>query len=216
MAESKSAALPLGYAPTGAACRPTRARADHSGASSADQRRQAWRSDADGPGMPTMISTTRHLPSAVTAALPSGVQGYAIAAGGVASGETDDLPGAGRRHRLRAQARRRLRRPRWPKASTAISARTMVEAVLAEAGQVRDRRPRAAQPVGDREGARSRTAPSPRRRAGRRPIAPGRRRLERPRGAGANGAARSCRTRSTPPASKCGTRPPWRSASARC
>ena len=30
-----------------------------------------------------------------------------------------------------------------------------------------------------------------------------------------NGAARRCRTCSTPPASKCGTRPPWRSASAR-
>ena len=31
-----------------------------------------------------------------------------------------------------------------------------------------------------------------------------------------NGAARGCRTRSTPPASRCGIRPRWRSASARC
>ena len=42
----------------------------------------------------------------------------------------------------------------------------------------------------------------------------------RPAGTGSrlprNGAARSCRTRSTPPASRCGTRPPWPSASARC
>ena len=29
-------------------------------------------------------------------------------------------------------------------------------------------------------------------------------------------AARACRTRSTPPASRCGIRPRWRSASARC
>jgi hypothetical protein len=31
-----------------------------------------------------------------------------------------------------------------------------------------------------------------------------------------NSAARTCRRRSTRPASKCGTRPRWRSASARC
>ena len=31
-----------------------------------------------------------------------------------------------------------------------------------------------------------------------------------------HGAARGCRTRSTPPASKCGIPPRWRSASARC
>ncbi len=63
---------------------------------------------------------------------------------------------------------------------------------------------------------RSRMARSPCRPAGRRPIAPG------PPPAGTrcrcprNGAARRCRTRSMPPASRCGIRPRWRSASARC
>ena len=41
-------------------------------------------------------------------------------------------------------------------------------------------------------------------------------RLERAGRTRANGAARPCRTRSTPPASKCGTRPPWLSVLARC
>ena len=41
-------------------------------------------------------------------------------------------------------------------------------------------------------------------------------RLERARGAPRNGAGRGCRTRSIPPASKCGIRPRWRSASGRC
>ena len=41
-------------------------------------------------------------------------------------------------------------------------------------------------------------------------------RLERGLAARRDGAARRCRMRSTPPASRCGIRPRWRSASARC
>ncbi len=44
----------------------------------------------------------------------------------------------------------------------------------------------------------------------------GRSRLERGVGCRPNGAARRCRTRSTPPASRCGIRPRWHSASGRC
>ena len=92
----------------------------------------------------------------------------------------------------------------------------VVEAVLEEAGKFATDILAPLNAIGDRHGARSKTAPSPRPRDGRRPTAPGR----RPAGTGSprrrNGAARSSRTPSTPPASKCGTRPPWRSASARC
>ena len=87
----------------------------------------------------------------------------------------NDLPGAGRRHRLHAQACRRLDSAPSRTGSTATSPRTWSTPCWRRPASLPPR-DRAAQ-RGRRQArhAAARTAPSPCRRAGRRPIRPGRR-----------------------------------------
>ena len=90
-----------------------------------------------------------------------------------------------------------------------------VDAVLEEAGKFASDVIAPLNAVGDKFGTPFKDGEVTRRRAGRRPTPPG----PPPAGTGSprprNGAARSCRTPSTPPAWKCGIPPPWPSASAR-
>ena len=93
----------------------------------------------------------------------------------------------------------------------------VVEAVLEEAGRFASDVIAPLNPVGDRHGTPFKdgavTTPPGWKEAYRAWAA---RRLERPRRAGGMGRPGSAARASTPPASKCGIRPPWRSASARC
>ena len=93
----------------------------------------------------------------------------------------------------------------------------VVDAVLAEAGRFATEVLAPLNTVGDRVGAPFKdgvvTTPPGWKEAYRAWAAAG---WNGARGARRIGAARVCRTRSTPPASRCGIRPPWPSASARC
>ena len=82
-----------------------------------------------------------------------------------------------------------------------------VEAVLGEAGRIAGEVLAPLNRIGDREGVTFKDGAVTTPPGWKEAYRAWRRRLERPRRRRANGAARGCRTRSTPPASKCGTPP---------
>ena len=208
MAESKSAALPLGYAPIGT--RKSRGDhaaggADHSGGALPDQLRPPARRS-----LYMVVRVAHARPPAVARAPP------------LTHSQADvllcamTLPRPRCRHRLRAQARRR------PESRAGRGAlwrpRRGNRRFRAGRGRpIRRRGDRAAQ-CGRRQvrhPVQGRRRHHPARLEGGL-YRLGRRRLERACRRRPRSAARSCRTPSTPPASKCGIRPRWPSASARC
>ena len=125
-----------------------------------------------------------------------------------------DLSRSARRHWLCAQVRRRFA-PALDEGLFGDLGMEDVDAVLAEAGRFAGEVLAPLNRIGDRSARPSRTAPSPPRRAGRKPT-----RLARAAGMASRRrrewGGQALPQSSMPPASKCGTRPPWRSASARC